>query len=344
MSSAYYCYRFQLTLTAYLSLRIPHDAPFELKASPEKGWGAFSTTKIPCGALILEEQPLFTTNKDHTEFDEGEAQAAFQLMSPEAKQQFLCLRDNGCEPFPTMAHAWAENSFSMYNKSQSRGSALFVLMSRFDHSCIPNAKIPVRDSEAVAIFAVRNIEVGEEITFCYNPGFAVLVALERRRALGFICECQACRIDTPFQYLSDARRTLLRGLEFLTQGKEIVEEGQAPRASIIFDSQLRKQAQEFDISISSRFIYYLLTVYLLEEEGLLDGFRLERLMPGITVTKNCFENRSNVKLARLALAQPTWFGRVCVAFSMYGREDVADQETSVMFRAMDELRINISRE
>jgi SET domain-containing protein len=131
-------------LKAYLSLRIPHDSPFELKPSPGKGWGAFSTAKIPRGALILEEQPLSITKLDPPEFNEADAITAFQNMSPEAKRQFLCLLNNGGEPFSTMADVWAENSFSMYNKSQSRGHALFILMSRFNHSCVPNAVVPTR--------------------------------------------------------------------------------------------------------------------------------------------------------------------------------------------------------
>ncbi|PQE16413.1 SET domain protein [Rutstroemia sp. NJR-2017a BVV2] len=242
-----------------------------------------------------------------------------------------------------MADAWAENSFSMYNTSQTRGHALFILMSRFNHSCVPNAMVPTRDNEAAAIFAVRDIELGEEITFCYTPGFSVLVALERRRALDFTCECQACRIGTPFQQLSDARRTLLRELEFLSKGKEVVGESQAPKLPIIFDPKLRTQAQDLSISLSSRFIYNILAVYLLEEEGLLDEFMLKELVPVITGTKVLFQNRGNAKIATLTMAQPTWFGRVCVAFSMYGREDPADRKTSVVFRVMDELLVNNPR-
>jgi hypothetical protein len=145
-----------------------------------------------------------------------------------------------------------------------------------------------RDREAAAIFAVRDIEVGEEITFCYTPGLSARVAWERSRVLGFVCGCEACRIGTPFQQLSDARRALLRGSEFLTKGKDVVEEDQAPNSPIIFDPKLRKQAQDFDISVSSRFIYNILSVYLLEEEGLLDEFMLRDLVLVITGTKVLF--------------------------------------------------------
>ncbi|PQE17468.1 SET domain protein [Rutstroemia sp. NJR-2017a WRK4] len=324
----------------YLSLRIPPNSPFELKPSSGKGWGAFSTAKIPRGTLILEEQPLFITKLDPPEFHEADARMAYQNMSPEAKRQFSSLRNNGGERFSNMADVWAENSFSMYNKSQSSGHALFVLMSRFNHSCVPNARIPVRHNEAAAIFAVRDIELEEEITFCYTSDLSVRVSSQRRRVLGFPCQCQACQISTPFHELSEARRTLLRGLDFLTGGKEVVNEGQDLEKPIIFDPKLRKQVQDFDISLSSRFIYDILIVYLLEEEGLLDEFLLKELVPAVTTTKDLFRNRDNIKMASLALAQPTWFGRVCVAFSMYGREDPADRKTAAMFRAMDELPVN----
>lgn len=47
-------------IPAYRQLRIPADAPFELKPSPGKGWGGFATRHIKKGSVILREKALFT--------------------------------------------------------------------------------------------------------------------------------------------------------------------------------------------------------------------------------------------------------------------------------------------
>jgi hypothetical protein len=50
---------------------------------------------------------------------------------------------------------------------------------------------------------------------------------------------------------------------------------------IIVDCKLKKTAEDFSIPLSGRLIYNLLVMCLLEEEGLLDDFMVERFNPGI---------------------------------------------------------------
>lgn len=61
--------------------------------------------------------------------------------------------------------------------------------------------------------------------------------------------------------------------------------GQGPVSPIIVDSKLKKIAEDFSIPLSARLVYNLLVMYLLEEEGLLDDFKVERLNPGILQIK-----------------------------------------------------------
>jgi hypothetical protein len=93
---------------------------------------------------------------------------------------------------------------------------------------------------------------------------------------------------------------------------------------IIVDPKLKKAAEDFSILLSSRLIYNLLIMFLLEEEGLLDDFMVERLNPGILLTTAFFQSESNTKVVRLAMAQKTWRERLGIAFRLYGRRDVAD--------------------
>ncbi|KAH8787158.1 hypothetical protein BGZ57DRAFT_879977 [Hyaloscypha finlandica] len=62
-----------------------------------------------------------------------------------------------------MNYAFAENSFSLSDNPSKHG--LFLIHSRFNHSCIPNCNVPSTKGEIIASSATRDIVGGEEITF-----------------------------------------------------------------------------------------------------------------------------------------------------------------------------------
>ena len=294
--------------------------------------------------MILREKPLFVIRKSYEEITEEDVWTAFQQLVPSEKQQFLCLRDNASKPFTHMTRACAENSFAISNSIRPQSNdppihGLFLLHSRFNHSCIPNSKVPNTDGEIIASFATRDIVAGEEITFCYNTDFECRTRHDRHQALRFVCDCKACLTGTPFQQLSDMRRTLIRGLQYLTLGVDLNGQRQGSASPIIVDSKLKKAAEDFSIPLSSRLIYNLLVVYLLEEEGLLDDFMVERCNPGILQTTALFKTESNARIARLAIRQETWLEKFCMAFRLYGREDVADHAFAVRLRMLHGLSV-----
>lgn len=282
---------------------MPRDALFELKPSPGKGWGAFATKRIRRGAVILRERPLFVIRKPHQKITEQDVQTAFQRLAPADKQRFLCLRDNASLPFTYMSDAMAENSFEVHPEGSSLPAhGAFLLLSRFNHSCIPNSKVPfsaAETEETLTIFAVRDIAAGEEITFCYNSDLQCRTRHERHRRLRFICDCGACLVGTSFQQASDMRRTLIRGLQYLTLGQDVDGLRRSSALQIIVDPELKKAAEEFSISLSSRLIYYLLMMFLLEQEGLMDEFMVERMLPGIQKTSSWFATESNAIIVDL---------------------------------------------
>ena len=67
---------------------------------------------------------------------------------------------------------------------------------------------------------------------------------------------------------------------------------------IIVDSKLKKTVEDFIIPLSTRLIYNLLVMSLLEEEGLLDDFMVARFNPGILQTTALFQTGSNARIAR----------------------------------------------
>jgi hypothetical protein len=322
-------------LLAYHRLEVPDEIPFELKPSPGKGWGAFATRRIDRGSLILSENPTFVIQRSHTEITDYHVSIAFQQLLPSQKAQFLLLRDNGSGCFTSMNEAFAENSFNIANSDHDEPEAygLFPLHSRFNHSCTPNSKIPTVSGEVISSFATRDIDAGEEINFCYNPDFEGRTRYERHQALRFTCDCVACLPGTPFQQLSDMRRRLIRGLQYLTHGVDLDGQRQSSHA-IIFDSTLKFVAETFSITLSSRLIYALLTMFFLEEEGLLDDFMDARLRPSLTQTVQLFKSKSNKSIAGLAMEQKTWVKKLEVAFELYGREDPADYEVTLALRQL----------
>ena len=214
--------------------------------------------------MILREKPLFVIRKPHEEITEEDVWAAFQQLIPSKKQQFLFLRDNASRPFTHITQACAENSFVISNSIRPQANdppihSVFLLHSRFNHSCIPNSKVPIT--------------------------------------------------------------------------------GEGSASPIIVDSKLKKTAEDFSIPLSARLIYNLLVMFLLEEEGLLDDFMVERFNPGILQTTAFFQTGSNARIARQAMAQETWQEKFCMAFGLYGRGDVADHTTAVRLRMLHGLSV-----
>ena len=265
---------------------------------------------------------------------EADIRVAFQQLAPSSQQQFLCLRDNAASPFTSMSEALAENSFAI---PASRGKSieeqgLFLLHSRFNHSCVPNSKIPDTCSNPITSFATRDIAAGEEICFCYSPRFECRTRQDRHRLLRFECKCKACIVGTHFQRLSDARRTLLRGLQYLTLGVDLDGRRQDSPTPIIVDPELKKAAETCSIPLSARLVYNLLSMFLMQEEGLLDYLMIERMSPSIELLPRLFQTANNAELAKLAMTQNTWTEKFCVASRLWGKRDSGDDVAGQLFR------------
>jgi hypothetical protein len=121
---------------------------------------------------------------------------------------------------------------------------------------------------------------------------------ERHKDLEFICDCKAC-LPGLFQKLSDMQRTLIRGLNFFLTGTDPIGARLKSTSPIIFDPELRKEAEEFYTPLSARFLYNVLMMYLLEVEGLMDHFVFEGCNPTILKLSTLFRTESNDKIAMI---------------------------------------------
>lgn len=232
--------------------------------------------------------------KPAEQITERDIRRAFERLGPRAKYQFLCLRDNSGLQFQKFEGVFAESSFTQNSAATNtyQGIGLFVLASRFNHSCLPNAATPANEEEIVTLCATRDIMVGEEITFCYDSYTKMQNRRERHQTLEFVCDCKACLLGTPFQQLSDLRRRFCRGVQYLVHGVDL--DGQ--KSSIIADPELKKAAENFRIPISARLIYNLLILCLLEAEGLMSDFMFERAFLAVVSISEQFGTASNLGL------------------------------------------------
>lgn len=129
--------------------------PIELKPAPGAGWGVFATRPIKKNRLILKETAIFTIMKSAGEqATENDVEKAWSKLSPSTKDALLPLRENGSQPLKSPFEVWSHNHlnlknliaepYSKMNESVSLATTtgLFVLQSRINHSCLPNARRP----------------------------------------------------------------------------------------------------------------------------------------------------------------------------------------------------------
>ncbi|KAK7959647.1 SET domain-containing protein [Apiospora aurea] len=325
----------------YRNLQIPDGASFELRPTSEKGWGMFATEDIQRNDVILMEKPLFIiTNRGPKRSLKRKVRAAVERLTPEAKAQFFSLRRNSFEPFATLEAAFLFNKFTQEGTEHPDDEAMLLLMPRINHSCVPNAVVPSTfvfgdgvDKEASYLVVNKDIPSGTEITISYQGVVNFLTGADRRRALGFDCQCEACTYDDAHRlYLSDLRRTLLRGLDHLTNfciGGEPEEYADPGLRPVIPDDDLYRAAVGFEIPHSSRFIYYLMMPCLLEAEGVLGDIDADTYRLNLDSFARAFETPENVEIALLATEQETWLKRFLVACHLWGRQDAGDYHNMV---------------
>ena len=268
--------------------------------------------------------------------EERDVFAAYCTLSKKEKAQFLTVRNNGDGIFPTMERAFTENSFTI-PAQPGKAHGFFLLHSRFNHSCLPNCKIPddAQPGDCIISYATRDIEAGAEILFCYEPDFDYRTRNDRHRILRFECTCRACNKTSDFHALSEMRRILMRGLDYLNSGHDMDDSLHGSRVRpIIVDAVLRKAAETYSITLSSRFIYTVLTMTLCEQEGLLDEFVEKRMLPGIAQLAQLFSTESNREMVMKALRQKNWTERFVVSSYIWGSQDAADTAFAQHYRLL----------
>ena len=141
--------------------------PFEIRASPMQGLGAFATEHIPAGVRLIEYAGERLTP--------DQAEARYPDVPDERHHTYLFAIDD------------VDGSEVVVDAAVNGNLARFI-----NHSCAPNCDAVVEDGR-IWIETIRDVEPGEELAYDYA------YVLEERHTLAakrrFPCNCRAptCR-------------------------------------------------------------------------------------------------------------------------------------------------------
>ncbi|KAH9827925.1 SET (Su(var)3-9, Enhancer-of-zeste, Trithorax) domain [Teratosphaeria destructans] len=207
----------------------------EVRATEDKGFATFATKFIAAGSCILKEHPLMVIKGGNFV---SEVYPSYCQLDAAARAKFDRLHCFKRDIFEQTARihvlggdkettgdveafiseqvrvmsTFACNVFGM----SGLGQGICYEASRFNHSCRPNAHHSYNPNlKKEVIYAIRDIQPGEEICLNYMGGGASYQSNEERRErlfrdYGFYCTCPACM--EPFDGQSNGMRGLLNVL------------------------------------------------------------------------------------------------------------------------------------
>jgi hypothetical protein len=182
-----------------------------------KGLGVIALKDIPAYTTIHKEFPAAVAERFPTEIETySSISEACRQLAPRIRTQFETLHQGTNLGDSQDVRIWNANNFHWADRRLKPGSygAIFLNLSRINHSCLPNAEYHSDiDSGSMIVVSTQPIRTGEEITICYGPKFHYMTAAERndylRSVYDFECDCRACT-DPQFVPQSDRIRRQMK--------------------------------------------------------------------------------------------------------------------------------------
>lgn len=188
---------------------------YEIVNAGDKGLGVFALQTFHRGDLILTEAPLFSIGqRDIMDRPDSRAVAATVNRLPQEELRKYKSLKNSRPDIGLVLGVFATNSLRMSDDD----SGIFLEVSRFNHSCSPNARYSWNpDIKRMRVYALRDISCGEEIFVSYISGRNVYGSTrgerqDRLKIYGFTCACTVCELQGPSAVASDKRRTKIKEL------------------------------------------------------------------------------------------------------------------------------------
>jgi len=140
---------------------------------PGKGKGIVATQKIHQNCLILEETPVIILETEKIIREDIREQLFSHFLNLEQNLQNevwkLCPENGEIFNPEGLYYKFKSNAFV---NTETDDFNLFLTASRFNHSCLPNVgrdfSVNSKGEVVQRFFAIRDIEIGEELEICYN--------------------------------------------------------------------------------------------------------------------------------------------------------------------------------
>ncbi|KIX00850.1 uncharacterized protein Z518_09915 [Rhinocladiella mackenziei CBS 650.93] len=189
----------------------PQDYFLKVSSTPDRGLAVFATRKIKAGTLILAEKPLISLDKDK-ENDYSAIEREFSSLSRADQKAYLKLFDAQKSRMSRVVSIYYSNCYNCdgFKNDGQGGSAIGAIVSRINHSCVPNVQFSYDGAtDEIKFHAIRDMSRGKEV--CSNYDKSVFEVTSKRQGkqqmhYGFVCQCEACEPKNEFWAKSDERR------------------------------------------------------------------------------------------------------------------------------------------
>lgn len=101
-----------------------------------------------------------------------------------------------------------------------------------------------------------------------------------------------------------------------------------PARPLLTDRELMKKAEELAIPLSTRLIAVLMMAFLIEEEGLMDPALETAMLSNTNHLVATFRSWRNAEITSKVMKHTSFLGRLCAAFKLYNKKDLADREVA----------------
>ena len=190
---------------------------YEIRSSPIKGLGVFAVPRIYHGDRIISEKPIIMIPRNIYNMDLNTLISTFQRLPEEEKEKYLQLytptaqiehlRNFVKSDVPAPKHLrelvlrvtsiMETNAFGLTIERGIDIVGVFLVTSRINHSCRPNATVSWNSQTGcVAVHATADIPAGGEVLISYHDQW-VPDRDERQQSLrvyDFICTCPYCDV------------------------------------------------------------------------------------------------------------------------------------------------------
>jgi len=201
---------------------------YEILHMPNKGKCLFARRDIPAGEIIVSEKPLIIMPDAVYSYQdmrdvETWLDRHINRVSSDDRATFFDLTD--CRT-PALSDGCEEKSalgiFFTNDMNFDGDAAIFPIISRANHSCVPNADFVTRGNRHVQeVMATSNILAGQEITLSYLEAASEGSDGKDKRQgymrlyYGFQCKCRACCLEGEELALDESVRSRVRGIQDL---------------------------------------------------------------------------------------------------------------------------------